>query len=123
MKILTIRQPYAQLIVTGQKPIENRTWGTRYRGPLLIHAAYRMHDDPIEEIELRLDAHVDRSLLQLGGVIGCAELVDVVTEHPSRSFEGPFGFVLSNCRELPFTAWKGGLGLRNAPPELLLQCS
>lgn len=38
MKALTIAQPYAELIVRGEKPIENRTWDTRYRGPLFIHA-------------------------------------------------------------------------------------
>jgi hypothetical protein len=35
---LSIRQPWAWLIVQGHKPIENRTWPTTYRGPLLIHA-------------------------------------------------------------------------------------
>lgn len=38
MKALTICQPYAELIARGDKPIENRTWPTHYRGPLLIHA-------------------------------------------------------------------------------------
>jgi hypothetical protein len=38
MKALTIAQPYAELIMRGLKPVENRTWGTNYRGPLLIHA-------------------------------------------------------------------------------------
>ena len=37
-KALTICQPYAELIMRGEKPIENRTWWTSYRGPLLIHA-------------------------------------------------------------------------------------
>ena len=38
MKALTICQPYAHLIAIGEKVVENRTWPTRYRGPLLIHA-------------------------------------------------------------------------------------
>jgi len=38
MKALTISQPYASLIASGEKWIENRTWPTNYRGPLLIHA-------------------------------------------------------------------------------------
>lgn len=38
MKALTICQPYAHLIATGDKRVENRSWPTRYRGPLLIHA-------------------------------------------------------------------------------------
>lgn len=38
MKALTISQPYASLIADGEKWIENRTWETRYRGRLAIHA-------------------------------------------------------------------------------------
>ena len=38
MKILSVRQPWAWLLFNG-KDIENRTWRTSYRGPLLIHAS------------------------------------------------------------------------------------
>lgn len=39
MKALTLRQPWAGLIVSGAKRIETRSWATRYRGPLAIHAS------------------------------------------------------------------------------------
>lgn len=39
MKALSIRQPWAWAIVNAGKRVENRTWETRYRGPILIHAA------------------------------------------------------------------------------------
>lgn len=38
MKALSIRQPYAWLIVNGFKDIENRDWPTKFRGRVLIHA-------------------------------------------------------------------------------------
>lgn len=38
MKAITISQPYASLIASGDKWIENRTWPTNYRGPIAIHA-------------------------------------------------------------------------------------
>jgi len=38
MKALTISQPYASLIASGEKWVENRSWFTPYRGPLAIHA-------------------------------------------------------------------------------------
>lgn len=38
MKALTIRQPWASLIAVGAKSIETRSWPTKYRGELLIHA-------------------------------------------------------------------------------------
>jgi hypothetical protein len=42
MKVLTIKNPWAYLIVYCGKDIENRTWETKYRGPLLIHASRSM---------------------------------------------------------------------------------
>jgi hypothetical protein len=39
MKTLTVHQPWASLIVFGFKPIENRSWRTDYKGPLLIHSS------------------------------------------------------------------------------------
>lgn len=39
MKVLTLTQPWAQLVAIGAKRIETRSWSTRYRGPLAIHAA------------------------------------------------------------------------------------
>lgn len=39
MKVLSIKQPYAELIVSGKKKIELRTWNTKFRGEFLIHAS------------------------------------------------------------------------------------
>lgn len=36
MKAIVIRQPWAEQILSGEKKIEYRTWGTSYRGWLLI---------------------------------------------------------------------------------------
>ena len=38
MKVLTIKQPYASMIVNNYKKYEFRSWKTKYRGKLLIHA-------------------------------------------------------------------------------------
>ena len=39
MKALTLWQPFAQLVAIGAKKIETRSWATKYRGPIAIHAA------------------------------------------------------------------------------------
>ena len=39
MKAISLKQPWADLIVNGIKDIENRTWKTSYRGKLFIHAS------------------------------------------------------------------------------------
>ena len=38
MKVLTVKQPWATLIAKGYKEYEFRSWKTKYRGELLIHA-------------------------------------------------------------------------------------
>jgi len=38
MKVLSLHQPYASLVVHGFKKFETRSWFTRYRGHLLIHS-------------------------------------------------------------------------------------
>jgi hypothetical protein len=57
--------------------------------------------------------------METGGVVGIAEIVDCVTDHRSRWFEGPYGFVLRNRRPLPFVKWTGSLGPRDAPARLV----
>ncbi len=51
MRALSLHQPWASLIAEGVKTIETRSWATKYRGPLAIHAAKRrpplMHIPPM----------------------------------------------------------------------------
>lgn len=99
MKALSIRQPWAHLIVAGIKRVENREWSTAYRGPLLIHAAMRFADMPIAFIEQRYDLRLPPDL-PIGCVVGVVDLIDVVGDSDDRFFTGPFGFVLANARTL-----------------------
>jgi hypothetical protein len=48
MKALTLTQPYATLVAIGAKRIETRSWRTRYRGPLAIHAGKGLVSTPGE---------------------------------------------------------------------------
>ncbi|HRT84383.1 MAG TPA: ASCH domain-containing protein [Bacteroidales bacterium] len=45
MKAITLWQPWASLIATGAKKIETRSWPTKYRGPLAIHASQKWNDE------------------------------------------------------------------------------
>lgn len=130
MKALSIKQPWADLIVEGLKPIENRTWITFHRGPLLIHAS-KVFDTagfcwpfnnwhklgmPCAVGDI-LDAMNDGRAPydQRGGIVGRVNLVDVVTSHPSPFFCGPKGYVLEKAERLPFRPLRGALGVFNAP--------
>jgi hypothetical protein len=115
MKTLSVRQPYAWLIVAGFKLIENRTWSTTYRGPLLIHASQMLEADQIDRIEAKFGIVIDRSALHRGGIVGRVTLFDVVTSSSSPWFTGPFGWVLTSPRVLRFTPCRGERGLFDTP--------
>lgn len=116
MRILSIRQPWAWLIIAGYKDIENRSWSTPYRGPVLIHASLKRDPDGDHFARQR---GVRVPALHFGGVIGLARLVDVVECHKSPWFFGPYGWVMTESRALPFVACPGSLGLRSPPSEVL----
>lgn len=98
MKAISIRQPWAHLVVAGVKTIENRFWTTSYRGGLFIHASLNIAREAQRELR-RLDVRVP-DVLARGAIIGFAELVDVVEQSDDRFFTGPFGFVLRNAQPL-----------------------
>ena len=69
IKTISVRQPWANLIVWGLKTVEIRTWSTHYRGKLLIHAS-----KTIDEIGVKRFPMDDQSL---GALVGEVELLDV----------------------------------------------
>lgn len=114
MKILSIRQPWAWLIVNGLKDIENRRWPTLVRGQILIHAGKEMtHQDYLDCAKFCAPLHLGLPLehiLQRGGIVGFARLVGCVRDSDSPWFTGPYGFKFKNAWPLPFTPCKGELG-------------
>lgn len=124
---LSIRQPWAWLIVNRFKPIENRTWSTPFRGPLAIHAGKVLKPDDYAAAMLFIETFVNPALvhqvpdmdeLPLGGLVGVARLVDCVRESESSWFTGAdtddgHGFVLADARPIDFIPFKGRLGFFN----------
>lgn len=56
MKVITIKQPFATLIAEGLKEYEFRTWRTKYRGEILIHAGKSIDKKAVKRFEhLNLD--------------------------------------------------------------------
>ena len=51
MKVITIKQPFATLIAEGLKEYEFRTWKTRYRGEILIHAGKSIDKKAMKKFE------------------------------------------------------------------------
>jgi hypothetical protein len=133
MKCLSVRQPWAWLIVNGYKPIENRDWPTKVRGRVLIHASKGMTRREYEDVLCFIAgrALTDKSIpmaayrnfprfedVQRGGIVGAVDIVDCVTEHQSPFFFGIYGFVLANPQALPFRPCKGALGFFGVKVDL-----
>ena len=121
---ISIRQPWAWLILHGGKDIENRNWPTRFRGRVLVHAAKGMTRDEHENAAYfayqRTGLAIPRlGELQRGGIVGTVEIVDCVQRSSSPWFVGDYGFVLRNPRPLPFVPWKGALGIFGVPASAL----
>jgi hypothetical protein len=98
MKAITLWQPWATLIAIGVKPFETRSWPTRYRGPIAIHAGktregLRLCEGEIDiEQALALAGYI-LNTVPLGVVVCTANLVDVLStdEIAKQGSTDPFG--------------------------------
>jgi hypothetical protein len=118
---LSLKQPWATLLVYGRKTIEVRRWPTARRGPVLIHAA-RVPDNR-EEAWSSLPAELKEAAQLMGGIVGAGELtgcipyrsLEAFTVDQSRHlndpswFQGPvlYGFSFAKLKVLPFRACPG----------------
>jgi hypothetical protein len=102
MKIIVVRQPWAWLIVAGHKDIENRTWTTSHRGPILIQASAKRPSgydmDCAIAYARERDVGVPVEELVFGGIVGVADVIDCVSRHDSPWFMGSVGWILRNAR-------------------------
>lgn len=85
MKVLSILQPWASLVVLGHKKIETRSWNTKYRGELLIHASKSVkawqglwHQEPFK--------HSLDDVPPFGAIIGKVKLVDTCDTLTIKTF-------------------------------------
>lgn len=124
MKALSIRQPWAWLIVNGHKDIENRSWKTNHRGDFLIHAGNQVDRDffaiqrqVLEEFGVEIPDWHD---LPTKGIVGAASLMDCVekSDSPWWQRDTRYGFVLENAIKLPFQPCGGMLQFFDTPFEV-----
>jgi hypothetical protein len=128
IKAITIRQPWAELILRGRKPFELRSWKTHYRGPLVIHAAARVDAEDARHFGLNPEK------LITGAFVGVAILSDVrpYTRQDARLlkkrraghgwFAGNFSWVLKKPQRIPPVKAKGQLGLFKVPRAVQCSC-
>ena len=109
MKVISLLQPWASLVVLGYKKIETRSWNTKYRGELLIHASagkqyMKLMDDPDFKQHLTpLFWDDPRSSFPFGAIIGKVNLVTTsILCPPYADKVGPFG-IYYNDKGAAFT--------------------
>jgi hypothetical protein len=100
MKALSIKQPWANLLASGEKTIETRLWPTAYRGPLLIVSSKTPKIHPA------------------GCALAIAELVDcrLMTKSDEAAaccacYPGAFSWVMRDIRKIAVFPVRGKLGL------------
>lgn len=113
MKALTIQQPWASLIVSGDKQYETRSWKTDYRGPIAIHAGKQTDPNVFQFLlcpvkttaTLAACGILPQKLKELphGAVIATADLVNIwrIVYHPGTDVDKakhiPFGAESLTC--------------------------
>jgi hypothetical protein len=118
---LSLKQPWAALLVHGRKSIEVRSWPTARRGPVLIHAARAPDTRP--EIWDLVPPGLQQAADLRGGIIGVGVLTDCRTYRTAESFlaDQPrhlndprwyrppvlYGFVFENLVPLTFRPYPG----------------
>lgn len=108
MKVITIKQPFATLISEGLKEYEFRTWRTRYRGDILIHAGKGIDKKAMKKFE-----HLNLEY-PIGCIIAKATLTDCITidEEARGMLKEKQSIVYSNIINHP--EWEGyGFKLEN----------
>ena len=109
MKALTLRQPYAELMVQGKKTIEIRMWNTSFRGEFLVHSAKKTFEQDCKKFKL------DPNKLVTGKIIGKVTLEGVKKYETVEEFNADFdkhkaeprwfrkpcyGFILENPKRI-----------------------
>lgn len=95
MKCLSLKQPFADMVVDGKKIIELRTWNTKFRGRFLIHASGNVDAEACDMFSIK------RDLLVRHAVIGEAVLYEV------KKYNSDSEFLSDKEKHLAFGSYLG----------------
>lgn len=131
LKALTIRAPWAWAIAQGWKRVENRSWATRFRGRIAIHAAVSKESDADAAATFASLGLEPPTEFVRGAIVGTVELVDILPfdeflrrfgdDRFDRGFAlGPLCWVLREPRLCVPTPCSGNFQLWNVARRLEL---
>lgn len=114
MKVLSMKQPWAELILQSKKKIELRKWNIKFRGEFLIHASKVPDEKAMKKFGL--------NILPCGFIVGKATLINVKKYkndiehkkdkklHLADDGWGDYGFILKDVKRIKPVPAKGQLG-------------
>jgi len=119
MKALSLKQPWAELVLLGKKTIELRRWNTNFRGEFYIHASGNLDEEQIKKYNF--------SNLPKQALVGKANLVEVKIYKNEEEFLrdkdkhlasdikwGKYGFILKDVKRINPIKCKGSLNFFEA---------
>ena len=122
MKVLTLRQPWATLVAEGIKKYEFRSWKTKYRGKVLIHAGTGIDKEDMKKYDnMNLD-FPSRRIVAIVEIEDCLELTDelnkkIIDENNiayGRKVRTGYAWKLNNIKKIDYDKEiNGQLGLWN----------
>ncbi|MFY9300086.1 MAG: ASCH domain-containing protein [Candidatus Nitrosotenuis sp.] len=104
-KCLSVSQPFAELIVSGKKTIELRSWDTRYRGEFLVHSPLKIRSEDCKRLG------INEGSLAVGAIVGKAVIYDVKIYKNQRDWHADQKYHLAGPE---FSSSKYGFLLKNA---------
>lgn len=124
MKVITIKQPWVTLIAEGYKEYEFRTWNTKYRGELLIHAGKGVDKEAIKRFECYNLKYPKGSIIAKVNTVDCVNVDETLRGNlknknelvyrgiQDRTWNG-YGFKLKNIKKVSTININGKLGFWN----------
>ncbi len=123
MKVITLKQPWATLIIAGYKKYEFRSWKTNYRGKILIHTGKSIDKEGMDRVKhLNLEYPTSKILGEVE-IIDCLELNSeinkrIIGENPTiyghKEERTGYAWVLKNNKKIEDSRiTKGKLGIWN----------
>ena len=118
MKAITISEPWASMIAHGFKTMETRSWPTKYRGRIAIHAGKgKMPSENIPEMIEMLDGDTHPGcIVAYADIIDCIEITDDIIEQVKENHAeyisgfyspGRYAFILDNVEQIEPIQMKG----------------
>lgn len=129
MKAITIKQPFASLIIEGYKEYEFRTWRTKFRGDILIHAGKGVDKKAMEKYKHLVSDCPSGCMLGIVKITDCIKIDDEAREMlkdnivydnvvNNKDWDG-FGFKIESIRKVENTPANGKLSLWDFEGEII----